>query len=278
MAPIPMTNEECRLSIEALSDQIDLYANLLVRKGVSLRRGQELVLQAPVERADVRLGAVEQPHALPRPRPGRRVDEVLVVAQERLQERFSRTGVSRQTERPDDFARQLEDAVVTVLAAGVEGTGDDVDLLERQVGRLHIGGPVVLADVGELVETDVQVVVVLLLDDHGPGCQVAQTLVILGAYILWYRKTSQEAEDMMNIVDKRRMAYHYKNKYILISVAATGGIALAAVVCMLLNILFAGIAPLYCYTSVLTMFVAGNLVLYLSIRFWGLPNAVTGIY
>ena len=106
----------------------------------------------------------------------------------------------------------------------------------------------------------------------------AQTLVILGAYILWYRKTSQEAEDMMNIVDKRRMAYHYKNKYILISVAATGGIALAAVVCMLLNILFAGIAPLYCYTSVLTMFVAGNLVLYLSIRFWGLPNAVTGIY
>ena len=52
MAPIPMTNEECRLSIEALSDQIDLYANLLVRKGVSLRRGQELVLQAPVERAD----------------------------------------------------------------------------------------------------------------------------------------------------------------------------------------------------------------------------------
>ena len=55
----------------------------------------------------------------------------------------------------------------------------------------------------------------------------AQTLVILGAYILWYRKTSQEAEDMMNIVDKRRMAYHYKNKYILISVAATGGIALA---------------------------------------------------
>ena len=104
---------------------------------------------------------------------------VLVVAQERLQERFSRTGVSRQTECPDDFARQLEDAVVTVLAARVERTGDDVDLLERQVGRLHIGGPVALADVGELVETDVQMVVVLLLDDHGPGCQVAQTLVIL---------------------------------------------------------------------------------------------------
>ena len=47
-----MTDEECRLATEGLSEQLDLYANLLVRKGVSLRRGQELVLQAPVERAD----------------------------------------------------------------------------------------------------------------------------------------------------------------------------------------------------------------------------------
>ena len=52
MAPIPMTDEECRLATEALSDQIDLYANLLVRKGAALRPGQELVLQAPVESAD----------------------------------------------------------------------------------------------------------------------------------------------------------------------------------------------------------------------------------
>ena len=52
MADIPMTDEECRLATERLSDQLDLYASLLVRKGVSLRDGQELVLQAPVERAD----------------------------------------------------------------------------------------------------------------------------------------------------------------------------------------------------------------------------------
>ena len=52
MTSVPMTNEECRLSIEGLSEQIDRYANLLVRKGVSLRQGQELVLQVPVERAD----------------------------------------------------------------------------------------------------------------------------------------------------------------------------------------------------------------------------------
>lgn len=52
MAVIPMTNEECRVATERLSEQLDLYASLLVRKGVALRPGQELVLQAPVERAD----------------------------------------------------------------------------------------------------------------------------------------------------------------------------------------------------------------------------------
>ena len=52
VASLPMTDEECRLATEALSDQLDLYANLLVRKGATLVPGQELVLQAPVERAD----------------------------------------------------------------------------------------------------------------------------------------------------------------------------------------------------------------------------------
>lgn len=52
MSPIPMTDEECRVATEALSEQLDLYANLLVKKGAALKPGQELVLQAPVERAD----------------------------------------------------------------------------------------------------------------------------------------------------------------------------------------------------------------------------------
>ena len=52
MSPIPMTDEECRVATEALSDQLDLYADLLVKKGAAIKPGQELVLQAPVERAD----------------------------------------------------------------------------------------------------------------------------------------------------------------------------------------------------------------------------------
>ena len=52
MTAIPMTDEECRLATEAISEQLDRYANLLVKKGVALHPEQELVLSAPVERAD----------------------------------------------------------------------------------------------------------------------------------------------------------------------------------------------------------------------------------
>ena len=47
-----MTREECTLAIEGLSDQIDKYAELLVRKGLCVREGQEVVVQVPVECAD----------------------------------------------------------------------------------------------------------------------------------------------------------------------------------------------------------------------------------
>ena len=49
---VSMTQEECRRAIEALSPQIERYAELIVRKGAAVREGQEIVVQAPVERAD----------------------------------------------------------------------------------------------------------------------------------------------------------------------------------------------------------------------------------
>lgn len=49
---IAMTREECERSIEGLSIQIENYAELIVRKGCALKQGQELVVSAPVERAD----------------------------------------------------------------------------------------------------------------------------------------------------------------------------------------------------------------------------------
>lgn len=52
MASIPMTLLECQRATDALSHQIDKYARLIVRVGCALRKGQELVVQAPVERAD----------------------------------------------------------------------------------------------------------------------------------------------------------------------------------------------------------------------------------
>jgi aminopeptidase len=47
-----MTSAELEASFTGLSKQIRRYAELVVRKGVAVRRGQELVIQAPVERAD----------------------------------------------------------------------------------------------------------------------------------------------------------------------------------------------------------------------------------
>lgn len=106
----------------------------------------------------------------------------------------------------------------------------------------------------------------------------AQTLVISMAYIFWYRKVSYNAADMISIADMRKMAFHYKNRYLITSVLVTGGIAFLAVICMVLNILFVGIISLYCYISVLTMFFLGNVALFLLMRFWGLPNRITGSY
>ncbi len=47
-----MTREEAIAALRGLSGKMDSYATLLVRKGVAIESGQELVLQTPVESAD----------------------------------------------------------------------------------------------------------------------------------------------------------------------------------------------------------------------------------
>ena len=47
-----LSAEECRRAMEGLAPQIERYAELLVHRGAAIKPGQELVLQAPVERAD----------------------------------------------------------------------------------------------------------------------------------------------------------------------------------------------------------------------------------
>ena len=49
---LAMSPAEAEAAINALSPQIDRYAELLVKKGVALRPGQEMVVQAPVSCAD----------------------------------------------------------------------------------------------------------------------------------------------------------------------------------------------------------------------------------
>jgi aminopeptidase len=47
-----MTSDEAREGLSALSQKLDNYADLLVRRGVAVKPGQELVINAPVEAAD----------------------------------------------------------------------------------------------------------------------------------------------------------------------------------------------------------------------------------
>lgn len=52
MGKIPMTEEECAAAMKQLEPRLKLYAELLVRNGVAVQPGQELVISAPVEAAE----------------------------------------------------------------------------------------------------------------------------------------------------------------------------------------------------------------------------------
>lgn len=105
---------------------------------------------------------------------------------------------------------------------------------------------------------------------------IAQAAVIVGCYVTWYRKVSREAVNMMNIEKMRKMAFYYKRKYFTTSAILTILIVAIALICMVGSIWFVGISAAYCISSVITMAIVGNLVLYLLMRFVGLPNQITG--
>ena len=96
---------------------------------------------------------------------------------------------------------------------------------------------------------------------------IAQAAVIVGCYV---------TVNMMNIEKMRKMAFYYKRKYFTTSAILTILIVAIALICMVGSIWFVGIPAAYCISSVITMAIVGNLVLYLLMRFVGLPNQITG--
>ena len=107
---------------------------------------------------------------------------------------------------------------------------------------------------------------------------LAQVLVIIISYTTWYRKVNTYAADMINLKEKRDMAFYYMTRHLISSVLITAFIAGIAVICMLLDFLFVGIPAIYCYSSVFSMLILGNLTLFILMRFVALPNSVTGLY
>ena len=58
-----LTLKEARMGMKALEPQIARYADLLVRKGVNVKPGQEVAVRCPVERADFCRVLVERAYA-----------------------------------------------------------------------------------------------------------------------------------------------------------------------------------------------------------------------
>ena len=60
MAQIPMTDQEVKIALDALSDQIDKYAELLVKKGCAISEGSQLVINAQLRLLILPVGFSEQ--------------------------------------------------------------------------------------------------------------------------------------------------------------------------------------------------------------------------
>ena len=52
MSLLEYTCEDARMGMQKLAPAIERYANLVVRKGVNVKPGQEVVVQSPVECAE----------------------------------------------------------------------------------------------------------------------------------------------------------------------------------------------------------------------------------
>ncbi len=107
---------------------------------------------------------------------------------------------------------------------------------------------------------------------------VLQTIAVMVCYGLWYRKTNRAAADIIRVSEMRRRAVRYRNRYLPISIGWTLGIALAAVICMLLRVIFVEIPLGYCLLSIFLMFILGNAAFYVLTTFLALPNRITGFY
>lgn len=105
-----------------------------------------------------------------------------------------------------------------------------------------------------------------------------QTAMQILFYALWYRKVNHLAADLYDTAEKRSMAFQYIKKYLLMAVVSTGVIACSVVSAIWVNVIFVGISPVYCSSSVWIMFFVGNIALFILMRFLGLPNRVTNTY
>lgn len=105
-----------------------------------------------------------------------------------------------------------------------------------------------------------------------------QSIVIIICYVCWYLAANRRAADLVNIEEMRKEAFNKIPLYLIVSILITGGVAGIVVVCIISKLIFVEINDVYCYSTALMEFFVGNITLYLTMRFWGIPDRVLGRY
>ena len=106
----------------------------------------------------------------------------------------------------------------------------------------------------------------------------SQAIVLTVTYIQWYRTVNRLAADLYNTKEKRKTAFRYIIPYLTTAVVISGVISLVAVIATISQIIFYGISPIYCFSSILSEFIIGSITLWILMRFFGLPDRVLNRY
>lgn len=98
---------------------------------------------------------------------------ILVVADNRAEKVFRTSFAGSNGEAVPYFLRQQGDVSFAVFLLRFQCTADEIDLFQREIGRLGIDRMIISCQMLEFIETDLYLAVILFLDYHCSGSQVA---------------------------------------------------------------------------------------------------------
>ncbi len=105
-----------------------------------------------------------------------------------------------------------------------------------------------------------------------------QLVALMICYGIWYYKSNAAVAVLSNTAKMRKTVFGRIPFYMFMSILLTLGISVIGTICILIRVIFVDIAPVYTYSALYIFPLLGNLLLFLLMRFFGLPNRMTGTY